>query len=35
VLGGYHIQSDNLEGLKLGRSVGDEVWKWYREKVGG
>lgn len=34
VLGGYHIQSDNIEGLKLGRKVGREVWEWYRELVG-
>ena len=35
VLGGYHIQSDNIEGLKLGRSVAGEVWKKYREHVEG
>jgi hypothetical protein len=34
VLGGYHIQSDNIEGLKLGRNVGNEVWKWYLGHVG-
>jgi hypothetical protein len=34
VLGGYHIQSDNLEGLALGRKVGNEVWRWYQEHVG-
>lgn len=33
VLGGYHIQSDNLEGLKLGRKVGQAVWEWYQDKV--
>ncbi|MGB4847124.1 MAG: vanadium-dependent haloperoxidase [Saprospiraceae bacterium] len=33
VLGGYHIQVDNLEGLKLGRKVGREVWGWYLEHV--
>ncbi|MDZ4749317.1 MAG: vanadium-dependent haloperoxidase [Saprospiraceae bacterium] len=33
VLGGYHIQADNVEGLVLGRKVGNEVWKWYLEKV--
>ena len=29
VFGGYHIQSDNAEGLKLGRSVAAAVWKKY------
>lgn len=29
VLGGYHIQADNVEGLALGHKVGQEVWKWY------
>ncbi|HEY3386647.1 MAG TPA: vanadium-dependent haloperoxidase [Saprospiraceae bacterium] len=33
VIGGYHIQSDNLEGLALGRKVGNEVYKWYLEHV--
>ena len=33
VLGGYHIQADNLEGLALGRNVGNAVWKWYKRKV--
>ncbi len=27
VLGGYHIQADNIEGLKLGRNVAREDWK--------
>lgn len=27
VLGGYHIQADNIEGLKLGRKVADWNWK--------
>ncbi len=35
VLGGYHIQADNIEGLKLGRNVAHEVWKFYLEHVGG
>jgi hypothetical protein len=26
VLGGYHIQADNVEGLKLGRKVADYLW---------
>jgi len=33
VIGGYHIQADNLEGLTLGRKVGNEVYKWYLEHV--
>lgn len=32
VLGGYHIQVDNVEGLKLGRKIGNEVWKRYNER---
>jgi hypothetical protein len=27
VLGGYHIQTDNLEGLKLGRKVAKYAWR--------
>ncbi|MEQ8413893.1 MAG: vanadium-dependent haloperoxidase [Imperialibacter sp.] len=34
VLGGYHIQSDNIEGLKLGREVAREAWKFYKTHVG-
>jgi hypothetical protein len=34
VLGGYHIQADNVEGLKLGRRVAAEVWKGYLKHVG-
>ncbi len=34
VLGGYHIQADNIEGLKLGRSVAAEVWKKYLKLCG-
>jgi hypothetical protein len=26
VMGGYHIQSDNVEGLKLGRRVAEYDW---------
>ena len=33
VLGGYHIQADNIEGLALGRKVGDEVYRWYLKHV--
>jgi hypothetical protein len=34
VLGGYHIQADNVEGLNLGRKVASAVWEVYREHVG-
>nr|WP_315203094.1 vanadium-dependent haloperoxidase [uncultured Flavobacterium sp.] len=34
VMGGYHIQSDNVEGLKLGRNVAHEVWKFYNIHIG-
>jgi hypothetical protein len=34
VLGGYHIQADNVAGLKLGRDVAKEAWKWYKKHVG-
>jgi hypothetical protein len=34
VLGGYHIHSDNIEGLKLGRSIGAFTWKKYLEYTG-
>lgn len=26
VMGGYHIQADNIEGLKLGRTVAEHIW---------
>jgi hypothetical protein len=35
VLGGYHIQADNLEGLSLGRKVARVVYEKYREYVEG
>ncbi len=34
VLGGYHIQTDNVEGLALGRNVAKEVWKFYQLHIG-
>ncbi len=34
VLGGYHIQADNVAGLELGRDVAREVWKFYKKHVG-
>lgn len=33
VMGGYHIHSENIEGLKLGRNVASEVWKFYKNHV--
>lgn len=35
VMGGYHIQSDNLEGLKLGRKVADVTWLRAAALFGG
>jgi len=34
VLGGYHIPCENVEGLKLGRSVASIVWKKYLYHIG-
>lgn len=34
VLGGYHIQSDNVAGLELGRNVAREAWKFYQMHLG-
>ncbi len=34
VLGGYHIQADNVAGLKLGRDVAHAVWEKYQKHVG-
>lgn len=34
VLGGYHIQADNIAGLELGRDVAKEVWKFYKKHIG-
>lgn len=34
VMGGYHIQADNVAGLQLGRDVAHEVWKFYKKHVG-
>lgn len=34
VLGGYHIQSDNIEGLKLGRHIAAVIWKKYLALTG-
>lgn len=35
VLGGYHIQCENIEGLKLGRSVAAAVWEKYQYHING
>ncbi len=35
VLGGYHIQADNVAGLELGRNVAREAWKFYQKHIGG
>jgi len=34
VLGGYHIQADNVEGLLLGRKVSNKVWEKYLKLIG-
>lgn len=34
VLGGYHIQSDNIAGLELGRKVARKAWEFYLTHVG-
>lgn len=35
VMGGYHIQADNIEGLKLGRSVATYSWPKYKAYFEG
>ena len=34
VMGGYHIQADNVAGLELGRNVAAEAWKFYNKHLG-
>lgn len=34
VLGGYHIQSDNIAGLELGRNVAHEAYDFYLYHIG-
>ncbi|MDC1068483.1 vanadium-dependent haloperoxidase [Candidatus Kapabacteria bacterium] len=34
VMGGYHIQADNVAGLELGRDVAVKVMEFYHEHVG-
>lgn len=33
VLGGYHVQVDNVKGLELGRKVAKAAWEFYLEHV--
>jgi hypothetical protein len=35
VLGGYHIQADNVAGLKLGRDVATDAWYKYLDLIQG
>jgi hypothetical protein len=35
VLGGYHIQADNIAGLTLGRDVAGKVWEKFLEHTEG
>jgi len=35
VMGGYHIPAENVEGLRLGRNVGNAVFKKYLKYVNG
>ncbi|MFT3692109.1 MAG: vanadium-dependent haloperoxidase [Kofleriaceae bacterium] len=35
VMGGYHIQTDNVEGLRLGRSVATFAWPRYQAYFAG
>jgi len=34
VMGGYHIQADNLAGLELGRDVAHKAWDFYNAHLG-
>ncbi|MFK8046273.1 MAG: vanadium-dependent haloperoxidase [Crocinitomicaceae bacterium] len=34
VMGGYHIQADNVAGLKLGRDIAHKVWDFYNMHLG-
>ena len=34
VLGGYHIQADNVAGLELGRNVARHAYKFYKKHLG-
>ena len=35
VMGGYHIQADNIEGLELGRAVAYHSWPKYQAYFAG
>jgi len=35
VLGGYHIQADNIEGLKMGRNLSDFLWPKFEKYFAG
>src|SRR5262249_39021592 len=35
VMGGYHIQSDNVAGLDLGKKVAEHTWPMYRAHFDG
>lgn len=35
VMGGYHIQADNIAGLELGRDVAKTAWEFYLKHVNG
>jgi hypothetical protein len=35
VMGGYHIQADNIAGLKLGRDVAEYSWQVYQKYFNG
>jgi hypothetical protein len=35
VLGGYHIQADNIDGLKMGRTVAEHSWPQYQAYFNG
>jgi len=34
VMGGYHIQADNVAGLEMGRNIAHEIWKFYQAHIG-
>ena len=34
VMGGYHIQADNVAGLELGRDVASAAWDFYNDHLG-
>ncbi|MGJ8738833.1 MAG: haloperoxidase, partial [Zobellia laminariae] len=34
VMGGYHIQADNIAGLQLGRDVATQAWEFYNDHLG-